>query len=196
MFLNVLAAALTMVLRVFSLYFFIIALFCLKRRTSYKRMPPRTRFACLIAARNEEQVIGKLVESLRRQDYPDDLYDIYVIPNNCTDHTEQYARQAGACILHCLNPVACKGDALHEAVSCLLSQDYDVFCVFDADNVVERQFLARMNDAFCSGVRVAKAALRVKNPADSSAGFFMHLYSFLISLFALPFLEVNIRCVH
>ena len=49
---------------------------------------PRTRFACLVAARNEEAVIGALVESLKKQDYPDALYDIFVIPNNCTDDTE------------------------------------------------------------------------------------------------------------
>ena len=37
------------------------------------------RFAILIAARNEEGVIGQLIESIRRQDYPQELLDIYVV---------------------------------------------------------------------------------------------------------------------
>lgn len=183
MLLNTLAVILTAVLRIFSLYFFVIALFCLKRPAEYRSVAPRTRFACLIAARNEEQVIAQLVDSLRRQSYPDSLYDIYVIPNQCTDRTEQRAAEAGARILRCFGTVSCKGDALHEAVARLLPMDYDAFCVFDADNVVDGQFLSRMNDAFCGGAQVAKGALRVKNPADSWLAGCYGLYFTLFDLF-------------
>lgn len=167
MFLDTLSLIFAAALRVFSLYFLIVAIFCLKRPKPYERVQAKTRFACLIAARNEEMVIGQLVESLRKQNYPDELYDIYVIPNNCTDDTAERARRAGAKIFRCIDPVRCKGDALHQVISWLLPQEYDAYCVFDADNVVDSQFLARMNDAFCSGARAAKAALRVKNPGDS-----------------------------
>ena len=54
------------------------------------------RYAVLISARNEEEVIGELIESLQQQDYPKELLDIYVIADNCTDATAQVARQAGA----------------------------------------------------------------------------------------------------
>ena len=107
------------------------------------------------------------MESLKKQDYPDALYDIFVIPNNCTDDTESEALCAGAKIFRCFEPVRCKGDALHEAVAWLLPQRYDAFCVFDADNVADEQFLARMNDAFCAGAQVCKGAMRAKNPYDS-----------------------------
>lgn len=56
---------------------------------------PQTRFAVLIAARNEEPVISGLIESLLRQNYPKELFDIYVIPNNCTDDTAGAAQRAG-----------------------------------------------------------------------------------------------------
>ena len=183
MFLDTLSVILTAALRVFSLYFFVIALFCLKKPKRFERVRPKTRFACLIAARNEEQVIGQLVESLRKQDYPDELYDVYVIPNNCTDDTEGAARRAGANIFRCIDPVRCKGDVLHQVVAWLLPQSYDAFCVFDADNVVDGQFLARMNDAFQGGARVAKASLRVKNPGDSWVSGWYGLYFTLCDLF-------------
>ena len=49
----------------------------------------RNRFAFLIAARNEEAVIGQLLDSIRAQDYPADLFDIYVVADNCTDATAE-----------------------------------------------------------------------------------------------------------
>lgn len=183
MLLDYLIAVLTVALRVFSLYFLVIALFSLKRPKAFERQTPKTKFACLIAARNEEQVIGQLVASLRGQDYPEELYDIYVIPNNCTDGTEQAACGAGAKILKCRKPVRCKGDALHEAVERLLPCGYDGFCVFDADNVVDRQFLSRMNDAFCSGAKAGKGTLRVKNPGDSWVSGWYGLYFTLFDTF-------------
>lgn len=100
---------LTLLLKAASLWFLAVALFALRKPKRYAVCAPRTRFACLVAARNEEAVIGALVESLKKQDYPDALYDIFVIPNNCTDDTEAAALCAGAKIFRCFEPVRCKG---------------------------------------------------------------------------------------
>ena len=154
-------------LKLVSAYFLIVALFALKKPKPIPRANPKTRFACVIAARNEERVIGELVQSLLRQNYPKTLFDIYVMPNNCTDHTALAAIRTGAAILKPRGEVRCKGDALHEAFETLLRKDYDAFCVFDADNVVDADFLSRMNDAFLAGAKVTKGAMRVKNPQDS-----------------------------
>ena len=178
-------------LKVVSLWFFAVALMTLRRPKRYPVCAPRTRFACLIAARNEETVIGALVESLKQQDYPDALYDIYVIPNNCTDNTEAAALTAGARIFRCFEPVRCKGDALHEAVAWLLPQQYDAFCVFDADNVADEQFLARMNDAFCAGARVCKGAMRAKNPYDS---WLAGCYGLYFTMFDVFFSRARMNC--
>lgn len=167
MFIDYLALALSFLLKAFTVWFFLTALLFWKRPAPCERRAPKTRFACLIPARNEETVIAALVKSLRAQDYPNALYDIYVIPNNCTDGTEDAARAAGAKIFRCFEPVRNKGDALHEAIAWLLPKGYDAFCVFDADNVVDPAFLARMNDAMLAGARVAKARQYVKNPRDS-----------------------------
>ena len=183
MTLQQIAWAMTIALKAFSFYFLIIALFAWKHPAPCAKSRPRTRFACLIAARNEEAVIGALVESLRTQSYPAALYDIYVIPNNCTDDTEGAARAAGAKIFRCFEPVRCKGDALHEAVAWLLPQGYDAFCVFDADNLVHPDFLSHMNDAFCAGARGAKGRMRVKNPGDSWVAGCYGLYFSLFDVF-------------
>lgn len=54
------------------------------------------KFVAIIPAHNEEQVIGNLIESLKKQDYPHELYDIYVIADNCTDKTKEIAKKIGA----------------------------------------------------------------------------------------------------
>ena len=181
--LDCIAAAFSLPLRAFSLWFFLTALLFWKRPAPYPRRAPETRFACLIPARNEAGVIAALVRSLRSQRYPDALYDIYVIPNNCTDGTEDAARAAGAQLLRFAEPIRRKGDALHHAVAHLLPMDYDAFCLFDADNLVHPDFLARMNDAFCAGARVAKARMRVKNPHASWVAGCYALYFTLNDVF-------------
>ena len=111
-----------LLLKLASLYFLVVALFALKKPKPIPRANPNMRFACVIAARNEERVIGGLIESLLRQTYPKALFDIYVMPNNCTDHTALAAIRAGAQVLRPEGEIRCKGDALHEAVAWLLPQ--------------------------------------------------------------------------
>ena len=158
---------LSLLLRVFTLYFAAVAVFALVRRRPLPERAPATRFAVLAAARNEEAVIGELVASLKNQNYPPELVDVFVIPNNCTDYTEAVAAASGAEIIRCLGPVRGKGDALREAVRQLLPRGYDAFAVFDADNVVHPDFLRRMNDAILGGARVCKGKIRAANPGDS-----------------------------
>lgn len=165
-------------------YFVVTALWGLKREKPLGCFAPRYRFAVLIAARNEERVIGALVRSLLAQDYPRELFDVYVIPNNCTDHTAREAFLAGAKLIEPAFPVRYKGDALRQAGDRLLAQgDYDAFCVFDADNLVDPRFLAEMNNAFCSGAVVARGRNRAKNPNESWVSACYALYFEMFNLF-------------
>ena len=70
--------------------------------TVLTRKPPKQeakknhRYAVMISARNEIAVIGDLIHSIRMQNYPQELIDIFVIADNCTDDTASVARSAGA----------------------------------------------------------------------------------------------------
>lgn len=156
-----------LVLSIYGVYFGVVSLcFLLKKR----RVPPpvkQLRFAVLIAARNEESCIDGIVESILHQNYPQDLVDVYVIPNNCTDNTAQVARAAGAAILSVPPSVSSKGQALHEAFSQLLStKSHDAFCVFDADNEAHPDFLSEMNCTL-NRTRAAKSRILAKNAHES-----------------------------
>ncbi len=168
---------LSLSLKIFTLYFAAVAVFALKRRAKYPRVEPKTKFAVVVAARNEEAVIGNLVHSVLSQDYPAALRDIYVVPNNCTDFTEAAAVAAGAKIIHCTGPVSSKGDALHQAFDQLLPMDYDAFVVFDADNVLEQDYLSRVNDAIAAGAKILKTRTKAGNPTASGVGGCYGLYN-------------------
>lgn len=128
----------------------------------------RTRFAVVIPARNEQNVIGYLVRSLKTQDYPSDLYDIYVVPNGCTDETANVARAAGGLILDCDVETRSKGDVLRFAFGKLLPMEiYDAYCILDADNLAAPGFLRAANSAMQSGLEIAQGYRDSKNPRDS-----------------------------
>lgn len=155
---------------IYSLYFIITGLFAFKKnKRIIEHFSPKNRFAILIAARNEEKVITKLIDSLNKQNYPQNLYDIYVIPNNCKDKTKEVSLNAGAKVIDCNVKITAKSEALRHAFDYIFKNHdiYDAVCVFDADNVVHNEFLSRMNDALCSGYNVAQGFRDSKNPKDS-----------------------------
>ena len=150
---------------------------------------PVKRIAVVIPARNESRVVAGLVSSLKRQRYPVSLYDVYVVPNNCTDDTEAVARRAGARIIHCQTDVRSKGDVLHVTFERLLRapEKYDAFVIFDADNIVDGGFLQAANNALCAGYQVGQAYRDSKNPDDSwVAGCTSIFFWFMNRLFNQP----------
>jgi cellulose synthase/poly-beta-1,6-N-acetylglucosamine synthase-like glycosyltransferase len=126
------------------------------------------RFAVLVFARNEERVIGHLLESLSEQDYPSDCFDVFVTADNCTDGTAAVARDAGAIVYErqSTGPRG-KGAALNWFFAEHLPAGYDACVVFDADNVVDPGFLAAMNRQLAAGHQIAVGYRMGKNPSSS-----------------------------
>ena len=164
-------------------YYLVTGLMSWRRPLDYGWHPARTRFAVLIAARNEELVIGPLINSLLTQDYPPELYDIWVIPNNCTDNTSLAARNFGARVLECTVPVKSKGEVLRFAYQRLRGRQYDAYCVFDADNLANSRFLAEMNNAYMAGARVAQGYRDSKNPHDTAISGCYSIYYWMMDRF-------------
>ena len=134
------------------------------------------RFMAIIPAHNEENVIEALIDSLNKQDYPKDHYDIYVIADNCTDNTAEIARKNGAIVMERFDEEhKTKGYALQWFLKQKIEEnaDYDAFCVFDADNIVDKNFFKAMNKKLCQGEEVVQGYRDIKNPSDSwvSAGY-------------------------
>ncbi|MBC5646941.1 glycosyltransferase family 2 protein [Christensenella sp. NSJ-35] len=135
-------------------------------------------FAILIAARNESAVIGQLISSIKKQKYPQDKIDIFVVADNCTDDTARVAEKAGANVYERYNKkYVGKGYALSYALNAI-KRDYgknafEGYFVFDADNLLDENYVAEMNKLFDQGYRVLTCYRNSKNYGTNwiSAGY-------------------------
>ncbi|MBM6887399.1 glycosyltransferase family 2 protein [Pseudoflavonifractor phocaeensis] len=150
----------------------------LLRRHKDRHEPSRLhRFAVVVSARNEEQVIGELLDSLRKQNYPQELLDLYVVADNCTDDTAGAARKAGAFVYERRDPIhKGKGYAMDYLFRQLKEEGkdcYDGYFVFDADNLVDPNFVWEMNRTFDKGYDAVTCYRNSKNFGDNwiSAGY-------------------------
>lgn len=127
-------------------------------------------FALIISAHNEEKVIANMVNSLNLLDYPKEAYNIIVVADNCTDNTAYEAEKAGAEVYVRNNALLKgKGYALEWIFEKLYhkEQRYDYISVFDADNLVDKNFLTEMNKMANQGYTAVQGFLDSKNPYDS-----------------------------
>lgn len=176
-YLYIIQQALVWIVTIFWLYQFIVSICSLVKLKDKPILEDKqNRFMAIIPAHNEESVIGNLIESLKKQDYPKELYDIYVIADNCTDKTAQIARDLGAIVYERFDEEnKTKGHALNWFLGQKIEENapYDAFCVFDADNIVDEKFIKSMNKKLCQGEDVVQGYRDIKNPTDSwvSAGY-------------------------
>ncbi len=126
------------------------------------------RFAVVVSARNESSVIGNLISSIRNQNYPQELLDIFIIADNCTDNTAEIARSAGAIVYERFNKEQVgKGYALDWMFNIIESEyadrNYEGYIIFDADNVLDPNYIAEMNKVFDNGYRIITSYRNSKN---------------------------------
>ena len=84
-------------LTLYSYQIFYAIIGVLKKSKNFKT-DVKNRYAVIISARNERVVIGQLLQSIKNQNYPSQLIDIFVVADNCSDDTAQIAREAGAIV--------------------------------------------------------------------------------------------------
>lgn len=135
----------------------------------------------MVAARNEATVIGNLIDSIKKQDYPQELLKIFVVADNCTDNTAEIARKNGAiCYERTDNKRRTKGYALQYLVECIRNdygiESFEGYFIFDADNLLKVDYVSRMNDSFDAGEKIVTSYRNTKNLDDNwiSASYAIH----------------------
>ena len=118
-----------------------------------------TKFAVLIAARNESKVISHILESLKKQTYPADSFEVYVIVEKESDPTVEIVKSFGYKYFvrdRLMDGRRTKGFALQECIDYFWRNEiqFDSYMIFDADNILEERYLEVMNDLRQTGVRV------------------------------------------
>ena len=137
---------------------------------------PCNRYAVLVCARNEQNVIGPLLDSIRAQDYPGRL-EVFVAADNCTDATAAVARGHGATVYERTDSSRVgKGYALAWLLEKMRQRGhmaFDGYFVFDADNLLRQDYIRQMDRTFRAGYPIVTSYRNSKNFADNwiSAGY-------------------------
>lgn len=153
------------IMMIYKTIYFIIGVFFTRK---FKPAEKKHKYAIVIAARNEEAVIGNLLDSIKKQDYPSELLTTFVVADNCTDKTAEIARRNGAiCYERFDNERKTKGFALQYLFESI-EEDYgrmnfEGYFVFDADNLLKKDYITRMNEAFDSGEKIITSYRNTKN---------------------------------
>ena len=138
----------------------------------FKPAKNQHKYAVLIPARNEEFVIGNLINSIKKQDYPSELVTIFVVADNCTDNTAKIARVMGAiCYERFNDQERTKGFALKFLFE-NIEKDYGIqsfegYFIFDSDNLLKEDYISRMNDSFDAGEKIITSYRNTKNWTES-----------------------------
>lgn len=172
---NALLSATFLVCYIYQFFYIAIPFLC--KDKAHKPEKPN-RFAVLISARNEENVIPYLLDSLNKQTYAQELFTVFVIADNCTDKTALIAQEQGAVVYERFNTEKIgKGYALDFLYKKIVESGedtkFDAYVVFDADNVLSPQYLEEMNKTFSDGYEVLTSYRNSKNYGDNwiSAGY-------------------------
>ena len=168
---------LTILLAYHTVYLFVGMFFTRK----FKPARENHKYAILIAARNEETVIGNLLDSIHKQDYPSDKLTIFVVADNCTDNTAEIARKNGAvCYERFDDEHRTKGFALQFLLDRIEEdygrQSFEGYFIFDADNLLKKDYITRMNESFDAGEKIITSYRNTKNFDENwiSASYALH----------------------
>lgn len=108
---------------------------------------------------NEATVIRELLQSIKAQNYPDGLVTAFVVADNCTDNTAELAQMEGAVVYERFNQLKVgKGYALDYAFKHIMKEYpkdwFEAYFVFDADNLLDPNYIREMNKVFDSGYEI------------------------------------------
>jgi len=152
----------------YSYQFLYILIRLIKKRHVWPKAKNIHKFAFIVSARNESSVIGELIKSMKAQDYPKDKFEIFIVADNCTDNTAEVAREAGAIVYERFSEThKGKGFALDFLFNKIRQEHEDknieAYLVFDADNLLCRNYLEEMNKVYDSGYNVSTSYRNSKN---------------------------------
>ena len=170
---------------IFLLYKFIYGAVAFGKTKEFPNAKVDHKYCILIPARNESKVIKGLLQSILAQDYDMSKVSTYVIVESENDPTCEICKDAGVNVFvrKKLN-LKGKGYALHEAIDYIqndLKEEFDAFFIFDADNIISKNYIKEMNKAYDAGYKMALGYRNSKNWNDG----------WIASLSALTFSMLN-----
>jgi cellulose synthase/poly-beta-1,6-N-acetylglucosamine synthase-like glycosyltransferase len=129
---------------------------------------PVKKIAILVPAYKEDGIIFSTASSLLNLNYPSQLYDIYILADSFELVTLEKLRELPINIFEVSFDKSTKTKSLNEGFK-RINREYDIALICDADNILQKDFLQKINDAFCNGSGAVQGRRVAKNLDTSFA---------------------------
>lgn len=146
---------------VYLLVFSIASLF--SYRKEYGPTTYHKRFALIFPCYKEDEIIFQVVEDALEHNYPKSAYTVVVVADGFKPETLNKLREYPIVLIAKDFEVSTKTRAINYALHQLNALDYDAVCILDADNLMEDDFLIKMNQALSSGYLAVQGHRIAKN---------------------------------
>ncbi len=146
-----------------SIYVFVFSFFGLfsakKKETIINK---KRKFAVLIPGYKEDNVIVEVARRALEQSYPEELFEVVIIADSFQESTLQKLKKLPIRLIEVSFEKSTKSKALNKAMD-VIGDQYHVALILDADNIMEFDFIERVNDAFNKGYKVVQGHRVAKN---------------------------------
>lgn len=123
----------------------------------------QNRFVVFIPAYKEDGVIYNVAKEVLNQEYPTALFDVIVIADSFQQKTLDALKSLPMKVKEVSFEKSTKAKALNKTMSEIPDNLYDVALILDADNVLARDFISKINDSINAGYHVVQGHRAAKN---------------------------------
>jgi cellulose synthase/poly-beta-1,6-N-acetylglucosamine synthase-like glycosyltransferase len=138
------------------------------RKNKRQNFEPLNRIIILVPAYKEDAIILSTAKSLLDLNYPSDYYDVYIIADSFQSDTVESLRQLPIHVVEVSFDKSTKTKSLNEGFKAI-NKEYNIALICDADNILAKDFLQKINNAFINGAKAVQGRRVAKNLDTSFA---------------------------
>jgi len=138
------------------------------RQKPYPQHPALRKIVVLIPGYKEDIVIREVATNALLQDYPKEKFQVVVIADSFQRDTLDFLHSIPIKVIEVKFDISTKAKSLNKAME-QLTDKYDIAVILDADNLMARDFLSKINGSFESGFIAIQGHRTAKNMNTSLA---------------------------
>jgi len=132
------------------------------RKPKFKTNGEQKRFLVLIPAYKEDLIILNTAKEALKQNYPSEFYDVYIIADSFKPETIESLKKEQINFIEVSFAQSTKARSINKALD-TIDKQYDGIIILDADNIMEPDFIAKVNAAFVAGNKAIQGHRVAKN---------------------------------
>jgi len=166
---NLIQILLLVLLGLATLYIFIFSIAGIfYKQKPYSLNGKLKKIAVLIPGYKEDAVIIEVANAALQQSYPSDFFDLVIIADSFQPKTIESLKKLPIKVIEVSFEKSTKSKALNAAMASL-TKKYEIAVVLDADNVMEKDFLHKINTTFEQNFIAVRGHRTAKNTNNSWA---------------------------